>query len=52
VTAFPLILPGAPIRVPVQAGGHHYVTLGSCMMAEITETTAAGLMARTTPLRR
>jgi hypothetical protein len=47
VTAFPLVRPGAPLRVPVQAGGHHYVTLGACDLAEVTETTAAGPMDKT-----
>jgi hypothetical protein len=47
VTAFPVVRPGAPLRVTVRAGGHHYVTLGACALAEVTETTAVGLMSET-----
>jgi hypothetical protein len=37
--------PGKPLRVRVQVGGHHYVTLGACALMEVTEMTAIGLMA-------
>jgi hypothetical protein len=52
VTAFPLARPGAPLRVPVKASGHHYVTLGACSMTEVTEVTAGGLMATSRPVHR
>jgi hypothetical protein len=47
VTAFPVVRPGAPLRVAAQPGGRHYVVLGACDLAEVTETTAAGLLDRT-----
>jgi len=44
VTAFPLVRPGAPLRVPLKVGGRHYVTLGACSIMEVTEATAEGLI--------